>query len=212
MNQSMFERGFSLVYRICLPSHLGRIGLNNYCNMDRDLLIFLVEKLRVKSVLDVGCANGAMVKVMRELGLNAYGIDGDFLAIKFLSDKCVRNFLSVHDYQTGNFQLKKPIDLIWSIEFLEHVNKKYLPYILQDFQRFGRYVVISTPPPNSPGYHHVNCQTSEYWIKKFQSYGFKFLNSLTDRARVASKMSDRGKFVDYFKDNGFVFKNMQKFI
>ena len=197
-------------YRFFLPSHLGRITLNNYCNMDKELLVFLVQKLNLKSVLDVGCANGQMVHTMNELGLKAYGIDGDFIAVKFLSNKNIRKNLNVHDYKNGNSKLRFSVDLIWSIEFLEHVEEKYLHYILQDFQKFARYVVISTPPPNSPGYHHVNCQTSKYWLEKFQIYGFNFLSDLTNQARTVSKMSDRGNFVNYFNKYGLVFKNNQK--
>lgn len=208
MNYNNTKKLLSFIYRFFLPDHLGRVGLNNYCNMDKNLLVFLIKKLNLKSILDVGCANGAMVEVMKDLGLKAYGIDGDFMAIKFLSNKNIRKSLNIHDYKNGNSRLTFSVDLIWSIEFLEHVEKKYLHYILQDFQKFTSYVVISTPPPNSPGYHHVNCQNSDYWIKRFQAHGFKFLNDLTNQARIASKMSDRGICVDYFKKNGLIFKNI----
>ena len=51
-----------------------------------------------------------------------------------------------------------------------------------------RYVVCTAAPPGHAGHHHVNCQTREYWIEKFDSYGFDYDEEETEYIRENSVM------------------------
>ena len=43
--------------------------------------------------------------------------------------------------------------------------------------------------PGQEGYHHVNCQLSEYWIKKLQSIGFEYNDNLSKKIKnLTNKM------------------------
>lgn len=184
-----------------LPSHIGRIKENNYCNMDEGLLDYLIDTFKIKTLLDVGCANGDMVAWARSKNIEAYGIDGDYDAIRKFSKPSVRNFLIEHDYTTGLLELDFEPNVILSIEFLEHVEEQFLPNILNNFT--SEILVICTPPPGSPGYHHVNCQPKEYWIEQLSKYTFDPVR--TKEAKEHSTMTDRGKTADYFRKNGMIF-------
>jgi len=52
--------------------------------------------------------------------------------------------------------------------------------------------------PGQLGWHHVNCQPEEYWIKKISAIGFSFNARLTRKAR---KIARGG----HFKERGLVF-------
>ena len=59
-----------------LPEHLG--GHKNITHLDEGALDHMMRILNVKSMLDIGCGPGGMVKLAKSKGLDAYGIDGDF--------------------------------------------------------------------------------------------------------------------------------------
>ena len=48
------------------------------------------------------------------------------------------------------------------------------------------------------GWHHVNCQPAEYWIKRLADLGFLYDPDLTQKARNETEHG-------HFKDRGLVF-------
>lgn len=145
-------------------------------------MTFLVDEYNIKSFLDIGCGPGGMVQLAMWRGLDAMGIDGDWEVRKEPEAKVL-----IHDYTTGpapleQASLRTEFDLGWSVEFLEHVEEKYLDNYMQDFARC-KYVVCTAAPPGYPGHHHVNCQPQEYWYKIFDKYGFDYDDAVTQRIR-----------------------------
>ena len=107
----------------------------------------------------------------------------------------------------------KTVDLIWSVEFVEHVYEDYQEQYMNDFQK-GKIVIMTFAPLDTPGHHHVNCNTKEYWIKVFDKYGFDFDQGLTDKVKLSSTMGrwKRNKatgekffWKDFVKQNGLCF-------
>ena len=135
-----------------LPKHLG--GHMNKTHLDQGSLAFMKKNLNVKSMLDIGCGPAGMVKLANEMGITAHGIDGDF---KVERPGIEDSWLTLHDYTTGPSSLDLQVDLIWSVEFVEHVYEEYQDNYMKDFQR-GNFVIMTFAPPSTPGHHHVNCQ------------------------------------------------------
>ena len=73
--------------------HLGRTGANNFSSIDKPVL----DRFSTGSILDIGCANGDVVKYLRDRGVEAYGIDGDEWAVDHFSDPSIREYLYRHD-------------------------------------------------------------------------------------------------------------------
>jgi hypothetical protein len=46
-----------------------------------------------------------------------------------------------------------------------------------------KVVAMTHAVPGQPGYHHVNCQPAEYWIKKLEGIGFKYNEELSLECR-----------------------------
>jgi cyclopropane fatty-acyl-phospholipid synthase-like methyltransferase len=184
-----------------LPDHLG--GHKNKTHLDEGSLNHMIRILKVKSMLDIGCGPGGMVGLARSKGLDAYGIDGDFVVER--SDD-VKKYITIHDYEKGSSGFEKEVDLIWSVEFVEHVWEKYQENYMKDFQK-GKFVIMSFAPPGKPGHHHVNCNTEEYWKNVFKKYGFQYDANLTRMIKEVSTLNVTGKFAHkaFIKNYGLCF-------
>ena len=174
-----------------LPNHLG--GHRDRTHVDKSSLDFLIKNFHVKSFLDIGCGPGGMVLQALSLGLKATGIDGDFTLKK-------EDWRIIHDFTSGPIEIEKA-DLGWSVEFLEHVEKKYICNYMSAFARCN-YVVSTHAPRNKKGHHHVNLENDSYWIDVFENYNFTFLPKETEEVRKTSNMKR-----DFMRNTGLVFKN-----
>lgn len=179
-----------------LPIHLG--GHFNVCHIDQGIIEFAIKKFKIKSFLDIGCGTGGMIEKSIENNLNSFGIDGDFSIARndILIDKIL-----IHDYTKGISNLNKKFDMVWSCEFLEHVEEKYIENYMPDF-KLGKHIFITFAPVGKSGHHHVNCKSENYWIDKFEKHGFMFDLLSTLSARKESTMHR-----DFFRKQGLVFLN-----
>lgn len=163
-----------------LPYHLG--GHLNRTHIDEGVLDWVIKYFNVRSFLDIGCGPGGMVDLAISKNLEALGVDGDYSIKRSNTD----NFFT-HDYSLGPLVLDKSYDLVWSCEFVEHVEEKFLQNFMQTFL-CGKYVILTYSPPGTPGHHHVNCQTDHYWIKTFESCGFQYQAVETNLLKKYSTM------------------------
>jgi hypothetical protein len=154
---------------------MGRVGGHcNMTNMDEGALRFIVDTLSIKSMIDVGCGPRGMVCHARAIGLEAYGIDGD---------KSVKPDI-FHNFDDGPIQIGF-YDLAWSIEFLEHIEEKYLDNVFSVFDKC-RYVFCTHN--EKPGPWHFNCKSNDYWIGTFEKRGWVYDEEITDGIKKKSTM------------------------
>ena len=174
-----------------LPHYLG--GHGGLTHSDEGALIFLKKQLSVKSMMDVGCGTGGQVYAARKNGIEAFGVEGDS-SLKF--DK---PWFFIHDFTKGHFACERRFDLVWSVEFLEHVEEKYQHFYMSLFQS-AKIVVCTAAPPGKHGYHHVNCRSLDYWIKTFKKYGFAFDAINTELLKKHSSMMR-----EFMQETGMLF-------
>ncbi len=162
---------------------------------------YLVRELGVSSVLDVGCGDGGALRWFVEQGVEAVGIDG----IPQDDERII-----CHDYTLGPMQgfdgIVQPnpeYDLVWSAEFVEHVDERFVPNFLRDFQR-ARLVLMTHAIPGQNGWHHVNCRTSDYWQGVMAAIGYRLDDDLTVLARGLTKQDDVA--YNYFAQSGLAFR------
>ena len=65
------------------------------------------------------------------------------------------------------------MDFVNCVEVVEHIEEKYVNNLMDTLCN-GKYVLITHAFPGQDGWHHVNCQPSEYWIEKFSNRGYTF--------------------------------------
>lgn len=171
------------------PVHLG--GHLGITHTDPGSLALLKERLGVRSVLDVGCGPGGMQAVCEGLGLSWTGADGD--------PACARESVLTHDFTKGPL-VTHPRDLVWSVEFVEHVEERFLPNVLSALMLAAKAICMTHALPGKGGHHHVNCQPPDYWINKLTAAGYELHIPLTQQLRAVSTMRR-----EFMRNTGLVF-------
>ena len=196
-----------------MNNHLG--GHLWKTHVDQGVLSFL-QFCGFKSLIDVGCGPAGNVEIARELGLFAIGIDGD-PDLQRLNPPFYPLIIK-HDYTKGNLPPEahwddgdhdrydidlRAFDVGLSTEFLEHVEERYIPEIMDTFRRCKIVICTHALPGETQGHHHVNLQTEDWWIAKFEEYGFKHSPAGTDNIRRYSTMQK-----GFMKKTGKMFFNI----
>jgi cyclopropane fatty-acyl-phospholipid synthase-like methyltransferase len=176
-----------------LPKHLG--GHYNVNHVDFGVLEYLNNEFNVKSLLDVGCGLGEMKFLCDRLDMTYLGIDGDYTAERKHEN------IKIHDYSKGVSSLESLYDLGWSTEFLEHVEEKHVDNYMEDFKSC-KHAMVTHALPGKPGWHHVNCKVSKYWVNVFKSHGFTYLPNITEKVREKSTMER-----EFIREQGLFFVN-----
>lgn len=172
--------------------HLG--GHEMKTHIDQGVLDFALQHFNIKTMIDIGCGPGGMVELARELGIDSYGIDGDFRLERKYPEKYY-----LQDFTKDKANIDKTFDLAYSCEFVEHVREEYVPNFMDTFTK-ATHVIMTFAPEGTPGHHHVNCRNEEYWINVFTNYGFIFDKDITTSVRNSSTMER-----DFIRHNGLYF-------
>lgn len=144
----------------------------------------LVELYHPQTVLDIGCASGLLVNALRQLGVEAFGVDVSEYAIQTAPD-AVREFCIAADVTKGlPPSLCRRFDLVTNLEMAEHLHEEDLTGFLDVLCESGDRIVFSSSPSDFTERTHFNVQQPEYWCKKFAQHGF-YRNLFTDLTCIA---------------------------
>ncbi len=159
-----------------------------------------VHRFDVRSVLDVGCADGQSTKSFSEIGCDVLGIDGCRQAVE---SSAIPECTVRHDFCDGAYVPDRGFDMIWCCEFLEHVDERFLPNVLETFSCATRVLLITHAFPGQEGHHHVNCRPTRYWIHQIEELGFRCAVDSTRQARTVT-LNDHIR-INHFARSGLVF-------
>jgi SAM-dependent methyltransferase len=161
-----------------------------------DLWMWLADQCEARSWIDVGCGDGTAVAFLRSIGVEAWGIDGLPRDDPYVVE---------HDFTKGGYE-SASADVVWSSEFLEHVEERYISN-LYSVLTAAPVVAITHAFPDQPGHHHVNCQPPAYWRGVFASWGYAVDRHLTPAARnlAARNLSPW----NHFTRSGLVFRRIE---
>lgn len=153
------------------------------------------HELGVESIMDVGCGEGHAAGYFSQLGCQVLGIDGSLQAKR---DSVIPDNHVTHDFTTGAYNPERSFDLVWSCEFVEHVEEEFMDNFLETFACSQRYLMMTYAAPGQPGFHHVNCQPQEYWVDKVESKGFSLDLARTELSREIAS-------IGHYKNRGLFF-------
>jgi len=120
-----------------------------------------------KKVLEIGCAKGFLVKDLRDMGVDAYGLDVSQYAI----DNCepeVAPYLTVGDARTALSQYSaREFDVLISLRFIECIPEADLPALVSEMNRISKlqiHVVDDfTGAKAGAGQYYIQ-KTQQQWL------------------------------------------------
>lgn len=132
----------------------------------------IVDDLHPKTVLDAGCAMGHLVAALRDLGVEAYGVDVSEYAISRVRED-VRPYCKVGSLVEQLPEgLPAKYDLVVTIEVLEHLYEDEGKQAIRNLCKLADQVLFSSTPDDFTERTHVNVQQREYWCRAFFENGF----------------------------------------
>ncbi len=119
-------------------------------------------KLQGKKVLDIGCAKGFVVEDLREMGVNAYGLDVSSYAIGEASNQ-VKPYLYLGDVRTylANFK-NNEFDVVFTMKFLGCLAEEDFPNLISEMNRISRqqfHLIDEKPNPD-----FYTAKSLEWWL------------------------------------------------
>jgi len=152
----------------------------------------LVERFHPESALDIGCAGGDLVHALRELGINAYGVDISEYAISH-SIQGVRQYLQPVDVDSEGLPFgENSFDLVTALGVIEHLQRP--DHLISETRRVlkprgGMYILTPSPPFGERVWQimgiqkeprHINVHSRTFWIKAFKAQGFGYIGNLNE--------------------------------
>lgn len=178
-----FERGIST----------GKSGYENYRwipELTIPMAMSIIDYLDIKRfqrVLDFGCAKGYLVKALRMLGRDAWGLDVSHYAINQV-DVETKTFCGVctEDLIVASNPLM-PCSFEYGIakDVFEHIEEGNLGKVLVNIPCTTLFVVVplgNGEKYNVPAYQmdvtHITCQPLDWWKSLFEEYGWEVVRSV----------------------------------
>lgn len=128
----------------------------------------IVKELNPKKVLDVGCAVGYLVEGLRDLGVDAYGIDiSDYAISKVRED--IKPYCHV---QSGTSEIKGKFDLITCIEVVEHLSPDDFKATIENMCKATDTIIFSSTPFDYNEESHISVNPVSFWVEQFAYNGF----------------------------------------
>lgn len=126
------------------------------------------SSLRPATVLDAGCAIGMLVEALRDLGIDASGIDVSEYAIA-QAPPSIKDHVSQGSLTES---LAGRYDLVTCIEVIEHIPPADAERAIANLCAVTDRVLLSSSPFDYGEPTHVNVRPPEEWAASFARHGF----------------------------------------
>ena len=166
----------------------------------------IADDLHPRTVLDAGCAMGHLVAALRDLGVEAYGVDISKYAISKVRED-IRPFCKVGSLtEPLPSGLPDRYDLVVTVEVLEHLYEDEGRQAIQNICKLTDEVLFTSTPDDFTEPTHVNVQQREYWCRVFFENGFvDDLNYrpryLTSHALLFRRSANMGRQIEDYERN-----------
>jgi len=132
-------------------------------------LVSIINAYHPKTVLDVGCGLGALVRELQKQNIQAYGVDSA-IVLKSIWGKDVKN-LSIAPADMLPFA-DQSFDIVFSSDFFEHIPEEEIESVRKEMIRVGKVVLARVAYEDKltkkQALYHVTNKKKEWWEDKLQ--------------------------------------------
>lgn len=130
----------------------------------------VLEVLKPKSVIDVGCGDGTWLSVFVEMGVkDVLGLDGEY--VKATQLRIPQDRFNATDLSSP-FTVARKFDLAMSLEVAEHLPPPSARGFVESLSRLAPLILFSAAIPLQGGTNHLNEQWPEYWVELFRTHDY----------------------------------------
>jgi len=146
-----------------------------------DMAKIILEILKPKSIIDIGCGNGIHLNAFKECGITDYvGYDGSEVALK--KSLLPKGEIILHDLRKP-LSLNRKYDLCCCIEVAEHIEERYAKTLINTLVGLSDLILFTAAVPKQGGTNHVNEQPHEYWKNLFKQKGYFYCDYTSEKLR-----------------------------
>lgn len=140
----------------------------------KKIIPLVLRLLTVRSVVDMGCGEGAWLKAFQENGSK------DVLGFDSKSVKENRLLIDPEKFRAVDFNepitIPASFDLGVCLEVVEHLSPEAGENLIKSLTSAAPAVLFSAAIPKQGGEHHINEQWAGYWDKIFGRFNFERLD------------------------------------
>jgi SAM-dependent methyltransferase len=130
----------------------------------------IMELVRPKRVVDVGCGRGTWLAAFRDHGAEEIlGIDGEYVDRQRLE-------IAAHEFLACDLSspiaIDRRFDLAVSLEVAEHLPEESADAFVALLTSLAPVVLFSAAIPGQGGTNHVNEQWPDYWVQRFAQHSY----------------------------------------
>jgi SAM-dependent methyltransferase len=168
-----------------------------------EIVPLVLQIINVKSILDVGCGQGAWLSVWKKMGVQSIcGIDGSHVNLNNLFIE-KENFISAN-LSNSYPKINRKFDLITCLEVAEHLPRHKSENFIKFLTMHSSYVLFSAAQIGQGGENHINENKLSYWAKIFKSNNFECYDILRP------KFISNPKISKWYKYNSLLFVHKSK--
>ncbi|EHB54674.1 MULTISPECIES: class I SAM-dependent methyltransferase [Paenibacillus] len=152
-------------------------GNSNYTSYQYDTRFIqwsydIKKYLNPKTLLDVGCAKGYLVRSLRLLGVDAKGVDISSYAIENADEYAIGHVVCS---SATKIPFEGKFDLVIAFDILEHIPEPEVFEAIDELSRLGNTVFLKMPHFYDPwdlDETHVTLYPKSWWYEQFANRGF----------------------------------------
>jgi SAM-dependent methyltransferase len=145
----------------------------------RAIVPLVMEWVRPRRVIDVGCGTGTWLAVFLEHGVDdVRGIDGAYVepvALEIPRDRFMAADLREPLHVTEKY------DLAVSLEVAEHLPPQCAASLIDSLVGLAPVILFSAAIPGQGGVQHLNEQWPDYWVELFRARGYLAIDCIRPR-------------------------------
>lgn len=166
--------------------HLGGFTELDLAGVSPAVWKYMVSSIGVHSLLDVGCGRGISSTWFAVHGVDTLCVEGSHDAAEqsILAKAVDPQRVVEHDFARGPWWPEQTYDAAWVVEVLEHIGVQYHFNYITALRKCAILFVTSS---RWGGWHHVEVHSDAWWIRKYESYGFRYDSDLTATIRSIAK-------------------------